>query len=208
MVPLWYCVYFCVVAHSNPYSRDELLNIIQLTSGNFPTFFSHQKSFFTTFGWWNRSSLWDLEETQTWGASWRACEAQTAWPPHCVPSDLSHHSPLSAYQDGWAASSDQDQQLRCILCGSVLHGNLALWCYPGQRTTSSAHGPFQGAIREMKGQRNMLLFTWRVIYRFLVLNCKPFYSTMEFSSFLLICVYIPSQTNVSEAVQWLNIWLV
>ncbi len=32
-------------------------------------------------------------------------------------------------------------------------------------------------------------------------NCKPFYSALEFCSFILVSVYIPPQASVSSAVQ-------
>lgn len=37
----------------------------------------------------------------------------------------------------------------------------------------------------------------------LIINCKPFYSPREFSSFVLVGVYIPPQACVADAIQQL-----
>ena len=39
---------------------------------------------------------------------------------------------------------------------------------------------------------------------YIFLNCKPFYSPREFSSFILAGVYIPPHANVSDALQTLT----
>ncbi|KAK3561058.1 hypothetical protein QTP86_026377, partial [Hemibagrus guttatus] len=63
-----------------------------------------------------------------------------------------------------------------VLC-FVLHGNVAAWC---------------NNVKVLSQLCSLDLEAF-------IINCKPFYSPREFSSFILVCVYIPLQGNVREA---------
>ena len=215
---------FCACAHSETltYSRDELLNIRALTADSFPQFTAGTESFVELFVG-AAAALWGTRRRRRRGkragvlVKLRHRGLRTPLPSihlanlRSLPNKMDEllllsgtnrdfaNSAVLCFTETWLNDTIPDNGLHLPgfllqradrdkeLSGKTRGGGVCFYINQGWCTDVSLLHKYCSPVLES-----------------FFLNCKPFYSPREFSSFILVGVYIPPQANVTEAQQTLS----